>query len=46
MIDSAPQLYAELVLDIIVIPVVLPELVAAGFGGSGGCTAEVRKVCL
>ena len=45
LVDS-PQLHAKLFLDIIIVPVILPQLVSLGLCGARSDPSEVRKICL
>lgn len=42
----APQLHAELVFNVIVVPVILPKFVPARFGRPGCCTAKMCQIRL
>ena len=44
--SHAPELHAEVVLDIIIIPVVLPQLVPARLGHTGGRPLQITQMCL
>lgn len=43
---NAPQLQTELLLDIIIVPVILPQLISARFRSSLSAPSKLRKICL
>ena len=44
--EHSPQLHAKLFLDVIVIPIILPQLVSLRLRCSGGNPSEVRQIRL